>query len=223
MTDLSADLKKSEERIARAKRVFIVRSMTGLTRKQFGDAIGVSDSAIKVWEEGKGGGLTEKGAHKISQGVTQLKIECSPLWLLHGIGSWPIFLQREISNIVPAYTNNIAETNLDEATTIKKEVDYFCLLNPNAIVIKLGDDNLLPFLGKEDTVGGFWLSSINNNAIDSFCIFQSKQHQYICGKLAGIIKDSLVSIEFPNIKTTKNIEIVKIAPIIYFRRLQQFN
>lgn len=83
--------------VQRAKRLKLLREMTGLSRDKFQHRHGISRGTIQNWETARFGGLTVKGANAIIQAVSIDGLQVDINWLMHGIGHPPSTSQKATS------------------------------------------------------------------------------------------------------------------------------
>ena len=107
-------------------RVKILRKNLKLTQKEFGDAIGVSNSNISNIENGSVN-LTDRNIYEICS-----KFNVNKDWLKHGIGDVYIDLNKEdeIKNIINEF--------IDDNNAVKKDI-----LNS---LLKVHDENTLKLI-----------------------------------------------------------------------------
>jgi hypothetical protein len=142
---------------ARGRRIRFVRvHLLSLTRNDFCKNTDITLPALKGWELGWGGGLTQQGAEKIARRARQLNIYCSDSWLMHGIGREAIYLTKDL---------DIQES--DEYHVAKELLLFRELENSIDAVVK--DDAMIPFLYPGNYVGGIICKNIEN-AIGKDCI-----------------------------------------------------
>lgn len=197
-----------------AKRLKLLRKISGLTITQLSTKYTISESTIKYWESESGGKLSKKGAHKIIDAMRQEGIQCNLNWLLQGVGPYPQLL--DIRHGTPLPLNS----NISEEMEINREIDFFCQQNRNAITVALIDDSLEPLYLMHDTVGGILLvENAIKQVIGKICIVKTKDNQTLVKKvLPGSTQEvyNLFSINphssiNPPILT--DIEIISAAPI----------
>lgn len=74
----------------RGQRVRSVRGLSGLSRNEFSKLTGISSSTIQSWEDAKAGGLTRRGAEKLSLAFVKIGILVTAEYFLSGNGVIPI-------------------------------------------------------------------------------------------------------------------------------------
>jgi transcriptional regulator with XRE-family HTH domain len=133
------------------RRLKTARSLAGISRKDLESKYGISMHTLQSWELGRNP-LPEKAASKLVEVLHEVGVSCSIQWLLNGYGKSPSLVN---SDFVPYPINdkNIAPL-LQGENTIQKEIDFFKLNNPNAVVIMVSDDTMEPTYAMGDFVGG---------------------------------------------------------------------
>src|SRR3990167_10732872 len=135
---------------ARGQRLRQLRALTAsATYKQLSRAVierkyGLSASTLRHWEEAYGVGLTEEGAKQVVGIYQQEGIHCSIGWLLNGVGNPPVRYEMN---------NEITESSQPQDTIIQ-EFNFFKSLHPEAIMLTLKDDAMMPFYHSGDSVAG---------------------------------------------------------------------
>lgn len=197
---------------ARGKRIRFIRDhLLSLTRDEFCENIDITLPALKGWELGWGGGLTQQGAEKIVNRAKQLNVYCSDSWLMHGVGREAVYLTKDL---------DIQE---NDENHIAKELLLFREL-PNSIDAVIKDDGMTPILYPGNYVGGVMVNNIEN-AIGKECILVDDQNDIYVRILKHGDKPNLFNLHCLNQNATlvkreiKNISIKIAAPIIWIRKL----
>ena len=197
---------------ARGKRIRFVRDhLLSLTRNEFSQDSDITSAAMKGWELGWGGGLTQQGAEKIAKRAKQLNVYCSDSWLMHGIG-------REATHI----TKDLDIQESDE-NHIAKELLLFSELH-NSINAIVKDDGMLPLLYPGNYVAGIIYNKIEGALGKECIIIDDNNDMYIrilkSGKSQNLF--NLVCLnQNPSLvkKEIKDIAVKIVAPIIWIRRI----
>lgn len=197
---------------ARGKRIRFIRDhLLSLSREEFCNNSVITASALKGWELGWGGGLTQQGAEKIIERARELNIYCSEPWLIHGIGRPATHLSRDL---------DIEE---GEESHIAKELLLFREL-PNSIDAIIKDDTMVPLLYPGNYVGGIIINNIEN-AIGKECIVIDDRNDIYVRILKHGQEPGRYNLHSFNEHTTlakkeiKNILIKGVAPIVWIRRI----
>lgn len=202
----------------------MVRSMTGLTIIGFAKELGVSRGSVIGWEQGKGGGLTEKGAERIVVLAKNHNILCTSIWLLHAIGNQPTFQMHSIAE--PKTTYNVAKPSSNLPKTVTRETKLFESNYDNAITQRVEDDCMLPFFASGDIVGGIKLfGSDIKNAIGKDCIIETANNEIFIRKLTQANSTDMYNLISTNLDTPAtnsisiNVTVISAAPIVWIRHL----
>jgi hypothetical protein len=197
---------------ARGKRIRFVRDyLLSLTRNNFCQDSGITSAAMKGWELGWGGGLTQQGAEKIVARAKQLNVYCSDSWLMHGIGREPTHITKDL-DIQESDENHIA-----------KELILFSEIH-NSINAIVKDDGMTPLLYPGNYVAGIAYNKIEN-ALGKECIIVDRNNDVYIRILKAGTQQNLFNLaclnQNPSLvkKEMKNIDIKAAAPIIWIRRV----
>lgn len=212
---------------ARGRRLRSLRKMTDLSRKMMAEKYNLSAGTLQGWEDGRYGGLTEKGSRKVLNALRSEGIQCSFDWLMYGVGMGP-----QISDIL--YMDEQQKTNNQEDKVshpdkveqdIRDEILLFRQHTSDAIDVIIGDDAMLPFYNFGDIVGGKRRFEDDiATLIGQDCIIQTTLGETLVRRLrAGTTgqRFTLTSInpETNVIKPTLyDIELLSAAPISWIRR-----
>ena len=140
-----------DQKVSTARRIKMTRTLAGISRKDLEDKYGISMHTLQSWELGRNP-LTEKAESRLVEIFHSTGVSCSMQWLLEGLGKSPALLDSEFSPY-PTIDNGMASLFVQE-NTIQKEIEFFKINNPNAIVIMVSDDTMEPVYSNGDFVGG---------------------------------------------------------------------
>lgn len=205
---LSNDSSSPEQAGKRLKYIRI--HLLNLTRKELCTNTEVSIPALKAWELGLGGGLTEKGTEKLIPRIRELGIYCSVPWLLHGIGT------------AATYQTESLQTNAAEDTQIAKELLCF-RSQGNTLTAVIKDDGMLPHLPPDTLVGGIIVNDLHT-ALEKECIIVTQDNEIFVRILLAAKTAEQYDLECVNQqphltkKSIKNVKIKAAAPIVWIRR-----
>ncbi len=224
-----------KEREDRGNRARIVRALTGLKMADFAKKAGVSRGTLIGWENGKGGGLTESGARKITVASEDLNVFCNPLWIMHGVGKHPHLQDKSYQPDISqgGFYRDQAESVQDIKggqyfeipDSVNKEIESFKKLYPEAVFMQLADEAMQPLFAHGDMVGGSFLYGENiKKAVNKECIVKTKNNELLCRYLISRTSSGFCALGCLNfsIKTQPiiltDIEIIAAAPIVWIRR-----
>lgn len=194
----------------RGQRVRYLREkLLGLSRAEFCNDFDWSPQSLKAWELSWGGGLSEERAKDLTQHLKKYDIYASVPWIMHGIGRPPIAITDEL---------NICE---EEEAHIAKELLLFKEI-PNTVDTIIEDNTMTPLLHPGDYVGGITTSN-RELALNKPCIIVDTTGQIHVRILQKGDKKNFYHLVCFNTdknskKTTKNIPIQSVAPIVWIRK-----
>lgn len=141
------------EHLARSKRVWSLRQLTGLSRRDFTKRYGIAPGTLQNWEDASGNGLSEKGAFRLVKALKVGGIYCNVEWLLHGVGEPPHMTEMLPTTSAPVLTDTASAKDY-ENIIIKAELQLFCSHYPDAIFLQVPDDSMDPIYHQADYVAG---------------------------------------------------------------------
>lgn len=222
-----ADPKSSPQ--ARGRRLRSLRKMTDLSRKLMAEKYQLSAGTLQGWEDGRYGGLTEKGARKILPALRREGIQCNIEWIMHGVGMGPqisdtLYMKDEDKPAQHLDVDAIFNANTEEQY-IKDELLLFRKHTPEAIDIQIPDNSMEPFYCAGDYVGGSRRFGEDiSNLLNRDCIVQTAEGDTLLRRLKkGNDKNhfTLVSLN-PNTSVTEptlyNVALMSAAAVVWVRR-----
>lgn len=213
----------------RGKRIHYIRTaLLRLSRNKFASRHRglLSASALQNWEDGRHGGLTEKGAKKLIQALEKENIDCNLQWLLYGTGAAPFNLYN--SGRFSLDLSDVAVSAKPAATdeeAIEKELRFFKAVYGDTMDAIVRDNGLSPFLTIGDHVAGIRYTGREiDQAINQLCIIQTYEGLVLTRKLEAGTKSGyykLVCInhaaQFIDLATA-DVKLFSVASIIWFRK-----
>ena len=203
----------------RGKRLRLVRKMSGLTLDELSSKYDLGISTIKYWECAKNQGLSSKGAKKIIMAMQNEGVQCSYMWLMHGVGLPPQFIDVHCSSSAKN-TDIIEHVAFEEEKAIELEIALFCEKTDSAITLTTFDDSMEPFYFASDSVGGKRLFGKDLiKAAGKNCIVTTSNGQLLCRRVACGNEPNIFNLYCTNPNTLANpphlygIELVSAAPI----------
>lgn len=203
----------------RGKRLRLVRKMAGLTLKELAKKYDLGISTIKYWECAINKGLSSKGAKKFIAAMQQQGIQCSHIWLMHGVGLPPYFFNINSNNKITEALS-FDQITVEEEESINCEISLFCNKISAAITSTIFDDGMEPFYSIGDTVGGRNFSGENLiNAIGKNCLVETINHQLLCRRVSQGNSPDTFNLSCVNPNTTANtpnlyeVKLLSAAPI----------
>lgn len=203
---------------ARGQRLRFLRKMSGLTLQKLAEKYDIGMSTIKYWECAVNEGLSNKGAKKIIHAMQKEGIQCSFMWLMHGVGTLPHILDIRCAGNTPEVITN--ESVLEEELSIANEIQFFCNKIVDSITLAVFDDGMDPHYSIGDNVGGKRLYGEHiNKALGKHCIVETEDNQVFCRKIAPGSKPDRFNVYCVNPNTTVNppnlydVKLSSVAPI----------
>ncbi len=209
---------------ARGERVAVLRRMTRLSRRLVQQKYGISKTTLQGWEEGKGNGLTEKGAKKLISALKADGVHCSYEWLMFGVGAAPQTIGRFGSE-------NFSSTEIDDLSQaeqnefIADELQLFHQHYETAIDFIVADDGMEPRFIQGEYVAGCrkHLDAIEK-CIGLDCIVQTSEGDVLLRRLKQSSINGHYTLQCINPDTTVekpylyDVKILMAAPVIWTRR-----
>lgn len=230
---MSSKIVKNPLAIQRGQRLLLVRKLTGQVSKNFAALCGIGRTTISGWEQGINL-LTEKGADKVSQSVRhKAGIQCSTLWLLHGIGHTPEITEpRKLSKLSYAIPKTQANATIEETTPIhyyeedlEKEIALFKHSFSNCLICRVADTAMYPYYRKGDHVGGVSLSPQTWEMAHSMdCIVRLQDNRIMLRRIkidydediriSLYVANPEAALDHPPLKQLNTSQVLTLAPII---------
>ncbi|MDR1375638.1 MAG: helix-turn-helix domain-containing protein [Holosporaceae bacterium] len=209
----------------KGRRLRMVRALTGLSRQELYEKIGIATSTMDTWESGRVE-LTEKSAERICLALQKVGIYCACEWLLTGAGIPPRamddvekfvffsnglsasgekFVTGRIGNKIPPFINN----------DVRRELSFFLSLHENSLFHLVEEDSHGFRYRRGDCIAG----TENNiqTLAGKIIIAQLASEKTILCKLIKTFEDGSEVLRGRNNHPEK-ISIVKAARIIWHRR-----
>ena len=211
----------------RAERLLCLREMSGLSRDKIQHRYGIARGTLQNWESARFGGLTVKGAKAMLKAYLAEGIVCDLDWILHGIGSGPVYRKRDTLANIQKDKNTVSTGKLrvspNESTDIAQEILYFRNTNPNAVDLMVQDDAMAPFINPGDYIAGIKMYQGAVEAlIGKHCIVQTVEHGIMVRILQASSTLNRYSLQARNVFTHKqayiaDVEIMFAAEVIWQR------
>lgn len=223
------DLKSSAA--DRGKRLKSLRTLAGLSRKALEQKYEISASTIQSWEDGKAGGLTEKGAWRVVSALRKEHVQSSVEWLLYGAGIGPKLVTGEtgiINEATPDYQSTMPKGVSADDNAIMQELLAFRKYNAAAVDMIIIDDAMAPIYQAGDYVGGKKRMKESINALIGLdCIIETAQGEILLRRLKNGTKSehyTLANINPDSVLPQPmlyDVKIISAAPVIWHRRKDQ--
>jgi transcriptional regulator with XRE-family HTH domain len=216
----------------KGRRLRMARALSGLSRQELYEKIGIATSTMDTWESGRVE-LTEKSADRICASLKQAGIYCSAEWLLTGEGYPPRVmdeLERTITqlhdipddqrgSIIIGLKNKKIPAFLNE--NIRRELSFFLDLHNGAVFHLVKEDFLNSRYKVGDCVSGIVESDISN-LINKVVIGILENGESILGKLLGF-SGKYCNIFLSSHNPNEKMILINAAEVIWHRMIKRFN
>jgi len=220
------DLKSTKE--TRAKRLKVVRQMTGLTRQAFASKYGISFSNFQNWEGPRYGGLTEQGAEKVLAGCHTEGVEATLEWLMHGVEPGPHITEKfyRKNNLAEPKSKVVPQSNDAELELITNELLLFKQNHQQQVLdMMVNDDGMYPQYKIGDYIAGKIFNGKNiSKLLNLDCIIRLTDDTLIFRNLRRGNSETRFNLVCSNINTSVkkpilyDITLICAAPVIWIRK-----
>lgn len=214
------DPKKFAQKLdSQGKKVKYLRQLSGLSRIEFSQKYDISESTLRSWELNISP-ISDRLMEKFLEGLLQEGISISASWIKEASGEALTFLtSHEVGSSL-----SIGEKSVED------EINLFLKSGSNRFVKVISDSKNTPFFKEGDLVGGeLTPPSSEILFLNNFCLVQTQNMKdwnvYLVrtskskGLYTLICAQSRENpIDYPILY---NIKIDKVAPIIWFRKLEK--
>jgi len=210
----------------KGRRLRMVRALTGFSRQELYQKIGIATSTIDTWESGRVE-LTEKSAVRVCEAFQKVGIFCTSEWLLTGTGN-PPRIMKDIEKSVPINeaidskefsANDIFKSVpfLDE--DIRRELNFFVNLHKNTLFHIVEEDFMNSRFKKSDCVAGE-IEDIQNLEGRIIIAKVSEEKTVLC-KLLRNCPNQESEVFFGKNTPNKKIKIMQAADVIWHRMVKR--
>jgi transcriptional regulator with XRE-family HTH domain len=151
----------------KGRRLRMARALSGFSRQEFYEKIGIATSTIDTWESGRVE-LTEKSALRVCSALRKVGVYCTAEWLLTGNGVPPrmmddlersVFLSMDSSLVFDSGENSSAGVKNKRSALlineyVRRELSFFTDLHKNSVVHIVEQDFLNSRFRSGDCVAG---------------------------------------------------------------------
>lgn len=203
--------------VLRGIRIKSIRKTLKMSRKALGLKYDIPPGTIQNWEDGRFGGLTEKGAKKMMYAFLQEGIACNLEWLMYGTSQNPLKQQNALSQQIEVETFPL------DSVAIVRELECFYQFNRNAVDAIVADDSMTPYFYPGDHVAGRrYFGKEIQRLMGQNCIVQTELGQVLVRKLQKGKIDNSYRLICCNPETMMqsldNVKLFSAAPVIWIRR-----
>lgn len=212
-----------------AQRLKYIRNMLRLSRPYLHEKYNLSADSLNAWESGKIK-LTEKALDRCITIYNKEGAFVSKNWILTGEGLTPK-LSISIANYfqTPTPESLMNNTSLTDEELALQEIEFFKQSSPNATVLLVSSDDMLPLYGAGDYVGGrFRSSEFIRSCLGKDCIIETEEGEKYFRRLSAILPNGLCNLSCLNPNDNLepvlfNVKVVMIAPVVWHRRQDQLS
>jgi len=216
-------IEKTDNTLSPNERLRSIRERLRLTRTDLFERYGLSSETLKSWENGKLK-LTEKALKRCIDMYRNEGVIVSKSWLLHGEGLDPR-MSFELNQYFSESELSDNSQDNDEMLMLK-EADAFKKTTPNAIVMLVSTDEMLPYYHPGDYVGGRLFDSEKaKNLIGYDCLVVTTTGEKYFRRLVSPHQDDTYNLACHNPglgnaaePVLYDIQIKHLAPIIWHRK-----
>lgn len=199
---------------ARAKRLKMIRQMTGLNRHDFAKKYHISFSNFQNWEGPRYGGLTEQAAKKILQGCDAEGIHTTLEWLMYGVGTGPkiteLFYSKTCDSVGRIYSVN----EDSEIYFVNREIVLFEQNKQELLEMIVSDDGMEPLYKVGQYVAGkFYTGNDLAKVVNTDCIVKLLDEKLVLRSLKPGSSDNLFNLVCINSQTKVNKPVIYDIPI----------
>ena len=206
--------------VARGNRIKALRKYLRYSRRAWCEKHGFPTGTLQNWEDGRNGGLTERGAQRLLGVLNAEGIHTTLEWLLYGIGNDPTGDNGVVT--LPQTTGNPIKHDHDAIT---QELQLFLQLHPHGIHTIVQDDGFSPQLALGFHVAG--TQHFGHDIIQCLhedCIVKTQRGKILVRRLESGSQEGLYHLVCTN-ESSKNtmapqndIALFSAAPIIWIRK-----
>lgn len=157
----------------KGRRLRMMRALTGFSRQEIYDRVGIATSTIDTWESGRVE-LTQKSAERVCDAFCKIGVSCSSEWLLSGRGMPP----RIMDDVEKALFSEQAKIGTEKFkietkniklhippfidSDVKQELCFFLTLHKNSMFYIFENDFMNSRFKKGDCVAGTKSTSLSD-------------------------------------------------------------
>ncbi len=216
----------------RGNRVRILRTSLRLSRRAFAEKYGIPRGTLQNWEDGRYGGLTEKGAMQLVEIMYGEGLYCSVEWLLHGIGEAPPVAKvydALLVNPIKVQDMPLERLVYQERAFMDEELAlYRRHYHLEVLDLCLPDDKMAPGYCQGEMVAGRkrYKQDIAK-LLGQVCIVQLSDGRVLLRELQASLSASRYQIGYGNVEQTdepkiQEVELICVAPVSWHRRKDLF-
>lgn len=212
----------------KGRRLRMARALTGFSRQELFEKIGIATSTIDTWESGRVE-LSQKSAERVCSALKKVGVSCSVEWLLTGSGTPPRImdaLEKTMSDVGSfGYTNSGSELPLKYAyklkmpsfvdNEIKRELSFFLNLHPCSLFCVVEKDFLNRRYKVGDCVAG--IKEDIRSLLGKTIIAVLYNSEIVLCRLLSCNEDGTSNVFINSEESNKKVQIISAAEIIWHR------
>ncbi|MBR1733975.1 MAG: helix-turn-helix transcriptional regulator [Alphaproteobacteria bacterium] len=219
----------------KGRRLRMARALTGFSRQELFEKIGIATSTIDTWESGRVE-LSQKSAERVCSALKKVGVACSIEWLLTGGGTPPRLmdtLEKTMTELgsfrYPDFSTNSNSTSfyklkklpslMDES--IKRELSFFLTIHPGSIFHIVEKDFSNARFKRGDCVAG--IEENVQSLIGKNVIAVLVDSSVILCRILNCSEDGFSNVYINSDEQNKKVQIISAAEIIWHRMLKRFH
>lgn len=221
----------------KGRRLRMARALTGFSRQELFEKIGIATSTIDTWESGRVE-LSQKSAERVCIALKKVGVACSSEWLLSGDGVPPRIMDdlektmQSVDRINGRSAGSVAVMNREILVTrkksialdsvLQKEIEFFMKLHENAICHVVDKDFLNARYKAGDCVAGVVDRAIQALIGKVVIAVLSNKKTILC-KILSMHENGYCSVFMGADCMNERIQIISAAEVIWHRMLGSVN
>lgn len=219
----------------KGRRLRMARALTGFSRQELFEKIGMATSTIGTWESGRVE-LSQKSAERVCSALKKVGVSCSIEWLLTGGGSPPRIMDALEKTMIdvgsfryPDVNNELSSKEvyklkklpslMDEK--IRRELSFFLNLHPGSLFHIVDKDFLNCRYKVGDCVAG--IEENIQSLIGKVIIAVLSNSETILCHLLSCNEDGTSSVFISSESSNEKVQIISAAEIIWHRMLKRYS
>lgn len=224
----------------KGRRLRMARALTGFSRQELFEKIGIATSTIDTWESGRVE-LSQKSAERVCSALKKVGVSCSIEWLLTGGGSPPRIMDTLEKTMMEVGSFKYPEavnfpTNKEVHRIqkipslmnedIKRELNFFLSIHSGALFHIVDKDFLNARFKRGDCVAGIEenvQALVGKLVIAILSDSNLSDSKTILCRLLSCNEDGSSSVFINSEMQNERVQIVSAAEIIWHRMIKRFN
>ena len=220
----------------KGRRLRMARALTGFSRQELFEKIGIATSTIDTWESGRVE-LSQKSAERVCSALKKVGVSCSIEWLLTGGGSPPRIMDALEKTMIDVGSFKYPDADANESSLkdvyklkklpslmdekIRRELSFFLNLHPGSLFHIVEKDFLNCRYKVGDCVAG--IEENVQSLIGKVIIAILSNSKTILCRLLSCNEDGTSSVFINSESSNEKVQIISAAEIIWHRMLKRYN